>query len=404
MKEGYKKTELGWIPEEWNIKQLDKIAYLIDGDRSSKYPSQNDIVDEGVLFLSTSNIKNNKLVFNECRYITHEKFKSLSKGKLEDNDLLITLRGSIGNVAKFKVSGKYNTGFINAQMLIIRIKDVGIDVNYLWGYLISEKCQNLISIVSSGSAQPQLTKKDLSMLKIIIPTLKEQQKIADILEAVDAQIDDTHKLIGRTKELKKGLMQRLLTKGIGHREFKKSEVGEIPVEWEVESLGNLFKLSSGEGLSQKDIIDGPYPVYGGNGINGYHNKFLFEDSKVIIGRVGAKCGCIHKSSENSWITDNALYISNKQRDFNDDYMAYLLEFLDLNRLANKNAQPVISGQKIYAVLIGLPNIEEQKKIVVIISSVDAQIEEYENKKTKLEELKKGLMQKLLTGKIRVMKS
>ena len=79
-------------------------------------------------------------------------------------------------------------------------------------------------------------------IKFPIPPLKEQQKIADILSTVDSQIDDTDKLIEKTKELKKGLMQRLLTKGIGHSEFKKSEVGEIPVEWEVKELNNISTI------------------------------------------------------------------------------------------------------------------------------------------------------------------
>nr|WP_279323720.1 restriction endonuclease subunit S [Clostridium paraputrificum] len=196
-------------------------------------------------------------------------------------------------------------------------------------------------------------------------------------------------------------MQRLLTKGIGHTEFKKTEVGEIPIEWEIKSLGKVFKLSSGEFLSQKNIIDGPYPVYGGNGITGYHNEFKHKDSKIVIGRVGAKCGCVCRSIKESWITDNALYINEKLCEFDDEFMLYLLYYLDLNKFANQNAQPVISGQKIYVINIALPNLEEQKKIANILSSIDMQIEEYENKNIKLEELKKGLMQQLLTGKIRV---
>nr|WP_243158496.1 restriction endonuclease subunit S [Clostridium perfringens] len=196
-------------------------------------------------------------------------------------------------------------------------------------------------------------------------------------------------------------MQQLLTKGIGHTEFKKTELGNIPKEWEIKKLGEIFKLSSGSFLSQKNIIEGEYPVYGGNGISGYHNDYLFDESKLIIGRVGAKCGCIHISNYKSWITDNALYISEKIIDFDNKFMYYLLKYKDLNKYANQNVQPVISGQKIYSINVAMPQYYEQVKIASILLDIDKKIKGYKVRNEKLEELKRGLMQQLLTGKIRV---
>ena len=131
----FKKTELGDIPKEWEIKNLDEISILIDGDRSNKYPGEKDIVENGILFLSTQNIVNSKINYDNCKFISQEKFNELSKGKLKKDDLVITLRGSIGNVAKFN-GDVYNTGFINAQIMIIRSKN--INSNYLSNYLISD--------------------------------------------------------------------------------------------------------------------------------------------------------------------------------------------------------------------------------------------------------------------------
>ena len=142
-------------------------------------------------------------------------------------------------------------------------------------------------------------------------------------------------------------------------------------------------------------------MYGGNGIAAYHNEYIFTEPKLVIGRVGAKCGCVHMTQEKSWITDNALYITDKKIEFDDKYMFYLLGFMDLNKYANQSAQPVISGAKIYEIKSALPTVSEQRKIADIILGVDTQIEEYETKKKKLQEVKKGLMQKLLTGQIRV---
>lgn len=205
----FKKTEIGEIPKEWKIGKLDLVSELIDGDRSSSYPSLKDIVDDGILFLSTQNIKENELDLSNVKYITNEKFNQLRKGKLKQNDLIITLRGSIGNVARFN-SGIYETGFINAQMMIIRCND-SIDSNYLHKYLTSKIVKQQINVIASGSAQPQLTKKELKSLKVILPSFEEQQKIASILLEVDNHIEKYNVKKQRMQDLKKGLMQQLLT-------------------------------------------------------------------------------------------------------------------------------------------------------------------------------------------------
>ena len=111
---------------------------------------------------------------------------------------------------------------------------------------------------------------------------------------------------------------------------------------------------------------GKYPVYGGNGINGYHDSFMFKEPKVIIGRVGAQCGCICISEPNAWITDNALYVSEKLIPFDDEFMALLLTQLDLNRKANSMAQPLVTGKIIYDIEVALPDNDEQKQIAVIL--------------------------------------
>ena len=275
--------------------------------------------------------------------------------------------------------------------------------NLYFNYFIQTEFykKEIVLITKLAINQASFTTGDFKNIKLVVPTIKEQEKIAEILSTVDEQIENTEKLIQKNQELKKGLMQQLLTKGIGHTEFKKTELGNIPKEWEVKKLGEIFKLSSGSFLSQKNIIEGEYPVYGGNGISGYHNDYLFDESKLIIGRVGAKCGCIHISNYKSWITDNALYISEKIIDFDNKFMYYLLKYKDLNKYANQNAQPVISGKKIYSINVAFPPYHEQVSIALILLNMDKKIKEYKIRKHNLEELKSGLMQQLFTGKIRV---
>lgn len=398
VREGYKITEFGEIPEEWNISKLSEITELITkGATPMTYGF--DFEDEGINFIKVENImESGKIDKNSLLKISEECNNKLSRSKIQKGDILMSIAGTLGRTAI--ISEEVIPANTNQALAIIRLKKIN-NVDYINKTLSSFYIKKHINMIGTVGAQPNLSLKQIGDFNILLPSIKEQEKIASILSTVDEQIDNVDALIEKNKELKKGLMQTLLTKGIGHTKFKKTEIGEIPEEWEVKKLGDIFKLSSGNFLSQKNIVEGCYPVYGGNGVNGYHNEYMFQESKLVIGRVGAKCGCVCLSQSKAWITDNALYISEKMKEFDDKYMYYLLDSINLNSYANQNAQPVISGQKIYGIYVAFPNINEQIKITKILSQIDEKIEEYENKKQKLEELKKGLMQKLLTGSIRV---
>ena len=177
---------------------------------------------------------------------------------------------------------------------------------------------------------------------------------------------------------------------------KSTILGYIPNEWESIKLEHIFKLKSGDGLSKESQTEGRYPVYGGNGVTFYHGDYNYNESKLIIGRVGAKCGCIHRTEQYSWITDNALIIDKFLKKIDVNYLEFILSKIDLNKYANKNAQPVISGGKIYPLTIPYPPLPEQQKIAEILSTVDAKIEIIDQQISETSELKKGLMQRLLT--------
>ncbi len=138
----------------------------------------------------------------------------------------------------------------------------------------------------------------------------------------------------------------------------------------VTTIGDALKLKSGTQLSAKNMREGNYPVFGGNGISGYHDEYIFEEPKIIIGRVGAYCGNIHLTSPKSWITDNALYIDEKKVSYYDQYLIYLLRNLNLNRFASQSGQPLISFGRIKKVKIPLPPLPEQKKIAAILDEAD----------------------------------
>ncbi len=406
-REGYKMTELGEIPNEWQIKNLEDISYLIDGDRSSRYPGEKDIVEHGILFLNTQNIIDSKIVYKNCKFITEEKFDELSKGKLQKNDLIITLRGSIGNVAKFN-GDIYETGFINAQIMIIRSND--INPTYLSKYLISVKSQKQITSISSGSAQPQLTKSELKKLKVIVPSEYEQKKIVEILSTVDEQIENTEKLIQKNQELKKGLMQQLLTKGIGHTEFKKTELGEIPKAWEIKKIEEICEILDSKRVplngKQRLKMQGDIPYYGANAIVDYINDYIFDDELILIAEDGGNFGEFREKpiafyvKGKCWVNNHAHVLKAIECE-NSKWIFYNLVHKDITEIVQGGTRAKLNQKDLRNIKIPFPNLDEQEKIALILSSIDKKIEQYKYKKEKLEELKKGLMKQLLNGNIRV---
>lgn len=186
--------------------------------------------------------------------------------------------------------------------------------------------------------------------------------------------------------------------------YKETKVGWIPNNWSSPVLGEQFQLSSGD-TRPKNITESmseecQIPVYGGNGIMGFSNIWNEQGKKIVIGRVGEKCGCIHLISDKHFITDNALYTCEWVKESCIDYFAYYLTYCNLSRLRNKGGQPLISQKPIYSLRISLPPLPEQKRIAEILSAWDRAIEQTRKLIDARKHLKKGLIQQLLTGRMR----
>lgn len=138
---------------------------------------------------------------------------------------------------------------------------------------------------------------------------------------------------------------------------------EIPKGWEWCRLGNILSFSSGEGLIAAQMAGGEVPVFGGNGINGYHDKPNIKTETIVVGRVGANCGAVHKTPARAWVTDNAFITTFSESCLTMDFLVLLLRFLDLNHLSYDGSQPVISGKRVYPLPTPLPPLAEQAAIV-----------------------------------------
>ena len=422
MREGYKRTEIGVIPEDWRVKRLGEVTKLIKDGTHNPPPR----VDKGIPLLSAENIFNRKVNYgiNE-KNISIDDYNNMHKNyTIGKGDILMTIVGTIGRVAVVHDDNKFT---VQRSVAIIRSNEE-LNNEYLSYFLESDICKKDLNRRSNSTAQAGLYLGELGKIKIILPPLEEQEKISEILSTVDLQIDDTEKLIEKSKELKKGLMQKLLTKGIGHSEFKKTEVGEIPVSWEVCEIGEKANVKSSKRVYKSDYIEQGIPFYRSKEIielsknmeptvelyidelkyNEFKSKFgAPQKGDLLITSVG--------SVGNTWVSDGrAFYYKDgnltqidSNENINTKFLSYLFESDYLRRQylgqSNGSAQVALTIEKLKKLVIALPSIDEQNTIVTILLSVDNEIEEHQNKKQKLEELKKGLMQQLLTGKIRVVK-
>lgn len=172
---------------------------------------------------------------------------------------------------------------------------------------------------------------------------------------------------------------------------------DLPEGWEEVQLGEIIKVSSGDGLTSKQMnSEGEIPVFGGNGINGYHDIANTFEKTIVIGRVGFYCGCVHLTPEKAWVTDNALKVKYPIGYIDQNYLFWVLTSLNLRQFTGSTAQPVISGTKIYEREIPLPPLAEQKRIVAKLNAAFGLLDRMKERLARIPELLKTFRQAVLT--------
>ncbi|MFW3343483.1 restriction endonuclease subunit S [Aliarcobacter butzleri] len=393
------------LPKGWSLVELNEICNINMG-QSPKSESYNENNIGLPLIQGNADIKNRKTL---PRTYTSDITKKCKIG-----DIIMTVRAPVGAIAK-----SYHNACIGRGVCSITPKE---NNDFLYHFLVGyeDKWDKL----SQGSTFTAVNGNDIKKIKLPLPPLEEQKKIADILSTVDKKIAFVEENINATEELKKGLMQKLLTEGIGHTEFKDSELGRIPESWKVVKLEEVCTKIVGGGTPSKNE-----PDYWNNGTIPWVTPSEFTKSKSNyisvteskISEEGLKnssatllaIGTVIMSSRATIgeckintieITTNQGFISFQCNDLlNNLYLVYFIKqnkpnilkissgstFLEVSRTSMKNFS------------IAIPPLEEQKQIAEILSTVDKKLENLKEKKQSFEELKKGLMQKLLTGEVRL---
>jgi type I restriction enzyme S subunit len=235
-------------------------------------------------------------------------------------------------------------------------------------------------------------------LEMLFPEKEEQVKIADILGMVDEDIAKTVEVIERTEKLKRGLMQQLFTRGIGHTKFKETKIGQIPEGWEIKTFEEFAVLQRGFDLPVQDRQVGQYDLVTSNGVTDTNAEFKVKGPGVVTGRSGT-LGSVFYIENNFWPLNTTLYI----KDFHgnhEKFVYYKIKSFDVSRFGTGTGVPTLNRNIVHKEIVAVPKYAEQKKIAEILSTVDEKILVNKKLKEKLTLLKKGLMQDLLSGKVR----
>ncbi len=249
---------------EWKIIKFEESGLEIeDGDRGKNYPKKSELLSQGYCpFLNNKNILDDKINFDEVEFITKQKDELLRKGKIKVGDIVLTTRGSVGNVGLFHENLRFKQARINSGMVIIRNNNEIFDINYLYQLLKSPYMKQQYKSMSTGTAQPQLPIKDIKKLNLIVPPLEEQEKISGILSSLDNKIELNNKMNKTLEEVAQSIFKRWFVDfefpnedGLPYKssggEMVESELGMIPKGWEVTHIYDISQVTMGVSPSSK---------------------------------------------------------------------------------------------------------------------------------------------------------
>ncbi|WP_169713719.1 restriction endonuclease subunit S [Paludifilum halophilum] len=405
---------------EWKEIKLKDICHIIGGGTPSK--RNPEYWDGYIPWVTPTDVTKNKLRELEftSSYITQVGLAESSAKLIPPGSILMTTRATIGECVINKVTMATNQGFTN---FICKEK---VFNKYLYYTLIAHKPQ--FDKLGSGSTFKEVSKQIIKSYPVLLPPLPEQRKIAAILSSVDEAIEKTEAIITQTETVKKGLMQKLLTRGIGHTRFKKTEIGEIPEEWEIKNIQQVSSFVS-RGKGPKYVEHSSFKVINQkciqwNSIELNEAKYVDEQTKatwkeelfvkkndVLLNSTGTgtigRTNIMNSTSGDLVVDSHVTIVRTREEILNPHFLKYYLETqrtqqrLEVLCYTGSTNQIELSKTQLLQFPIPIPSLYEQSRIAEVLSSVEAKIQEEEQHLTQLQTLKKGLMQVLLTGKVRV---
>ena len=423
---GYKQTEVGVIPEDWDAQPLSELTTLMTngfvGTAKTHYTDSSD----GVLYIQGYNVEENSFNFRGIKRVTQEFHHRQAKSCLREGDVLMVQTGDVGLTT---VVPKELVGANCHALIISRFKVLRFNPLYFSYYLNSAAGRNKLKDLEVGTTMKHINVGDLLNFLVPVPSnIKEQTAIANALSDVDAMIAALEKLIDKKTAIKIATMQQLLT---GKKRlppfdqldagYKQTELGEIPSDWEVVELGNIGTTIIGLTYSPNNVADFGTLVLRSSNVQ--KNKLAFENNvfvnmdlpdRVIVcegdilicvrngsRQLIGKCALIDaKTAGSAFGAFMSIYRSESNKFVFYQFQSNIIQNqinevmgATINQITNKNMAS-------FRILLPKKK-EEQTAIANVLSDMDTELDALQQRLTKTQHIKQGMMQELLTGKTRL---
>ena len=412
LKPGYKKTEVGVIPENWNCSALGNLCDTSSGTTPSRSLIERYFRGGTINWVKTLDL-NNSVIFSTDECVTEAALNETSLRVYPKNTVLVAMYGGFNQIGRTGILSI--PACVNQAITAVRC-GAQLDAGYLLA-ILNFKVEYWKSVASSSRKDPNITSKDIRDFIISYPPKAEQQGIAEALSNADALIESLDQLIAKKRQIKQGAMQELLT--------GKRRLPGFSGEWEVVQAGDIgyFKGGSGFPTRFQGGKSGEYPFYKvsdmnieGNEIfmknaNNYIDDGLrrqvgatsFPANSIVFAKVGAAVFLERKKilSQASCLDNNmaALILDDTRADFR--FIHFVLLNKNLGNLVSATALPSLSNSVLATIELVLPPRAEQTAIATILSDMDCELAALESRLAKARKIKQGMMHELLTGRIRL---
>lgn len=429
VRSGYKQTEVGEIPDDWDVQTGEQMTTLIGKGGSPRWQGF-EYSNTGMLFVTSENVRDGFLDIQKPKYLPLAFHEKLKRTKLQKYDILVNLVGaSIGRSCQ--IQQDLGVANVNQAVAIFRVKEKHNSTFVACCFQASVTIERILEM-QVDAARPNISLGDLRHFHLPLPPLPEQQAIAEALSDVDNMIDSLEKLIAKKRDIKTATMQQLLTgktrlPGFGEgKGYKQTEVGEIPEGWTVSSIGNDTIWLSGGTPSREnaEFWMGTIPWISGSTLKQIElntsDQFLTEEAVIVGSKMApvdstlvlVRGSALHNEIRAGLVVSPVCFNQDvkaliPQKCLFPKYLTYYIlgmgsRLLKLVSSAGNSAGVLDTELVKNFVLLKPKQTKEQQAIASVLTDIDKEIENLHTRLNKTKSIKQGMMQELLTGRTRLL--
>ncbi|EGD39555.1 MULTISPECIES: restriction endonuclease subunit S [Streptococcus] len=409
---------------EWKFLTLKEAELeFIDGDRGINYPKKSELLLEGdCVFLNTGNVRQNSFDFSNLDFITKEKDNLLRNGKLQRDDIVLTTRGTVGNVALYSQEVPFSNIRINSGMVIIRVNKNFWHPYFVYLFFQSHLFKKQISRLISGSAQPQLPISILETVSIPQLTLDEQKEIIFNIKSIDQKIQINNQINQELETMAKTLYDYWFVqfdfpdqngkpyKSSGGKMVYNPELKrQIPEGWGVEKLGDITICHDSKRVplssNDRELVKGEIPYYGATGIMDYVNNYIFEGDYVLMaedGSVMTEKGTpiLQRISGKNWVNNHA-HVLEPIKNHSCKLLMMLLKDVSVMKIKTGSIQMKINQENMNKIVVPAIPLELLFEINQKLEVIDKQQLNLIEENKQLTQLRDWLLPMLMNGQVKV---